>query len=69
MSHGVSIGVIMKEDNMNTYRIILRDSDSAKTFTLTVDKLCFAEAASTAYLERHKLGLEYKIVSIKDLAY
>ena len=56
-------------DNMNTYRIILRNSDSSKTFTLTVDKVTFEEAASAAYLERRKLGLEYKIVSIKDLAY
>ena len=56
-------------ENMNTYRIIFRNSDYAKTFTLTVDKLTFEEAASAAYLERRKLGLEYKIVSIKDLAY
>ena len=69
MSHGVFIGAIMKEDNMNTYRIIFRSSDKAKTFTLTVDKITFEEAASAAYLQRHKLGLEYKIVSIKDLAY
>ena len=54
---------------MNTYRIILRKLNSSKTFTLTVDKLSFEEAASAAYLERRKLGLEYKIVSIKDLAY
>ena len=56
-------------ENMNTYRIIFRNSDSEKTFTLTVDKITFEEAASAAYLERRKLGLEYKIVSIKDLAY
>ena len=54
---------------MNTYRIILRNIDLSKTFTLTVDKVTFEEAASVAYLERRKLGLEYKIVSIKDLAY
>jgi len=56
-------------DNTNTYRIIFRNTNSAKTFTLTVDKITFEEAASAAYLERRKLGLEYKIVSIKDLAY
>tara|TARA_Y100001970_G_C14040044_1_gene753214 strand:+ start:830 stop:1006 length:177 start_codon:yes stop_codon:yes gene_type:complete len=56
-------------ENMNTYRIIFRNSDSAKTFTLTVDKITFEEAASAAYLERRKLGLEYKIVSIKDTGY
>ena len=69
MSHGVSIGATMNDENMNTYRIIFRNSGYAKTFTLTVDKLTFEEAASAAYLERRKLGLEYKIVSIKDLAY
>ena len=69
MSHGVFLGATMKEDSMNTYRVIFRNSEKAKTFTLTVDKISFEEAASAAYLERHKLGLEYKIVSIKDLAY
>ena len=54
---------------MNKYRIVFRTSDYAKTFTLTVDRLTFEEAASAAYLERRKLGLEYKIVSIKDLDY
>ena len=69
MSHGAFIGATMKEDSMNTYRVIFSNSEKAKTFTLTVDKISFEEAASAAYLERHKLGLEYKIVSIKDLAY
>tara|TARA_R100001510_G_C7613614_1_gene176411 strand:- start:110 stop:286 length:177 start_codon:yes stop_codon:yes gene_type:complete len=56
-------------ENMNTYRIIFKNADLPKTFTLTVDKITFEEAASAAYLERRKLGLEYKIISIKDLAY
>ena len=38
----------------------------AKTFTLTVDRLTFEEAAQSAYLEKNKLGFEYRIVSIRD---
>ena len=53
--------------NMNTYRIIFRNSDLSKTFTLTVDKLTFEEAAQSAYLEKNRLGFEYRIVSIKDI--
>ena len=53
-------------ENMNTYKIVFRAESLAKTFTLTVDKLTFEEAAQSAYLEKHKLGFEYRIVSIRD---
>ncbi len=53
--------------NMNTYRIIFRNSDLSKTFTLTVDKLTFEEAAQSAYLEKNRLGFDYRIVSIRDI--
>lgn len=54
-------------DNKNTYRIIFRAESLARTFTLTVDRLTFAEAAQVAYLEKNKLGFDYRIVSIKDM--
>ena len=53
-------------DNKNTYRIVFRADSLAKTFTLTVDRLTFEEAAQSAYLEKNKLGFEYRIVSIRD---
>ena len=54
-------------DNKNTYRIVFRADSLAKTFTLTVDRLTFEEAAQSAYLEKNKLGFEYRIVSIRDM--
>ena len=49
-------------EDMKTYRIIFLATSIAKTFTLTVDRLTFAEAAQAAYLEKNKLGFDYKIV-------
>ena len=54
-------------ENMNTYKIVFRADSFAKTFTLTVDKLTFEEAAQSAYLEKNRLGFEYRIVSIRDI--
>ena len=57
------------DSEYKTYRIVFRVDGYEKSSTLTVDKLTFAEAVQEAFREKNKLGFQYKIISIKDLAY
>ncbi len=57
------------DSEYKTYRIVFRADGYEKSSTLTVDKLTFAEAVQEAFREKNKLGFQYKIISIKDLAY
>ena len=50
---------------MNKYEITMESQNPAEERILMyTTSLTFAEAAQRAYLERHKLGFNYKILSI-----
>lgn len=66
MSRGVSIGAIMMVDFYKNYKTVFKH-DTEPTVEIYNEHITFAEAAQAAFQKRHKLGKEYKIVSIVEL--
>jgi hypothetical protein len=53
---------------MKRFEITLIDPDGIKTHTFIEECVTFAEAASESYVARTRLGLDWKILSIRELA-
>ena len=52
------------DNNTNNYTIVLKNSNTMKLTSKCVSKMTFEEAVQVAYMEKNKLGFEYKIVSV-----
>ena len=57
--------LINKEESMNEYEIIICKEEETHVQVATVHS--FAEAATQAYNTRNKLGMDWKILSVRKL--
>ena len=61
-THRAQVGGKMKR-----FEIILTDPGEVETRTFVEECVTFAEAASRSYAARSRLGLDWKIVSIRQI--
>lgn len=54
-------------DELQNYEIMFSGPFTKNTKIIIVKKMTFAEAVQAAFLQRNKMGHEYKIVSVSEV--